>query len=135
MKEDLAVGATRSARYNIDRSRTIDFMGEEARVYATPELVRDLEHTCRDLLLEFLEPGQDSVGTHISVDHLAPTLLGMWVEITANVVELDRRKVTFEITAQDNLEQVARGKHVRFIADVNMSVERFKSKAEKAGIS
>lgn len=135
MKEDLEVGVTWSVRYTIDRGRTIDFMGEEARVYATPELVRDIENTCRDLLLEYLDPGEDSVGTRISIDHIAPTLLDMWVEITANVVELKGRQVAFEITARDNLEEVARGKHIRFVVDVNMSAERFKRKAEKVGLS
>lgn len=131
MKDSLAAGVTKISRFTIDQARTIDFMGEEARVYATPALVRDVENSCRDLLLEHLEPGEDSVGTHIELDHIAPTLLDMWVEITATVTELKGRQATMEITARDNLEEVARGKHVRFIVDVNMSVERFKRKAEK----
>lgn len=131
MKDSLAAGVTKTSRFTIDQARTIDFMGDEARVYATPELVRDVENCCRDLLLQHLEPGEDSVGTHIELDHIAPTLLDMWVEITATVTELKGRQATIEITARDNLEKVAHGKHVRFIVDVNVSVERFKRKAEK----
>ncbi len=47
MNEKLETGLTRSARISVDDGRTISFMGDEGRVYATPELVRDIEMTCR----------------------------------------------------------------------------------------
>ncbi|MFQ5418757.1 MAG: thioesterase family protein [Anaerolineae bacterium] len=131
MKESLQTGISTTARYTIDEARTIDFMGDEGRVYATPELVRDIENTCRDLLMAHLDDGEDSVGVHIKVDHMAATLLGMWVEVTAKVTAVDGRRVTLEITARDNLEDVARGKHVRFVVDVQKSAARFRQKAEK----
>jgi fluoroacetyl-CoA thioesterase len=131
MKESLKTGLSKTARITIDEARTIDFMGEEGRVYATPELVRDIENTSRDLLLEHLEPGEDSVGVRIEVDHTAPTLLGMWVEITAEITELDRRRVTLAIKGRDEVEDIAHGKHIRFIVDVQKSAERFRQKAEK----
>src|SRR5690606_20413183 len=55
MKPSLAPGATRTSKLTVDRDRTIGFMGENARVYATPMLVQDIEITCRDLLLEHLD--------------------------------------------------------------------------------
>ena len=54
MKEGLQPGTTHTARYEIDKDRTIGFMGEELRVYATPLMVRDMENTCR-LFLEDLK--------------------------------------------------------------------------------
>ena len=77
MNAGLQAGLSHVNRIKVDRDRTIDFMGEEARVYGTPFLVRDIEQTCRQLLLQYAEPGEDSVGMEISVRHLAPTLLGM----------------------------------------------------------
>ena len=47
MKASLQAGVSRVKRITVDRERTIAFMGEEARVYATPSLLRDIEHTCR----------------------------------------------------------------------------------------
>jgi predicted thioesterase len=134
MKDTLATGLTTTAHVTIDEARTIHFMGEEGRVYATPELVRDIENTCRDLLLEHLDPGEDSVGVRIELDHVAATLLGMWVEITATVVAVDGRRVTFDLTACDAVEDVARGQHIRFIVDVQKSAARFRQKAEKANL-
>ncbi|HEX6386689.1 MAG TPA: thioesterase family protein [Anaerolineae bacterium] len=135
MKDSLTTGLTTTARITIDEARTIHFMGEEGRVYATPELVRDIENTCRDLLLAHLDPGEDSVGVRIEVDHTAATLLGMWVEITATVTAVDGRRVTFDITARDAVEDVAHGKHIRFVVDVQKSAERFRRKAEKANLT
>jgi fluoroacetyl-CoA thioesterase len=131
MKDSLDTGITTTARIEVDEPRTIDFMGEDGRVYATPELVRDIEITCRNLLLDHIDTGEDSVGVRIEVDHLAATLLGMWVDITATVTEVDGRRVTLDITARDNLEAVARGKHIRFVVDVAKSAARFKAKAER----
>ena len=128
MKENLEAGLTTTARITVDEGRTIDFMGEEGRVYATPELLRDIENVCRDLLLEWADGGEDSVGVHISLDHTAPTPLGMWVEITATVSERDGRRVTFDISAHDAVEEVARGRHVRFVVDVARSAERLQKK-------
>ena len=63
MKETLKAGLTATRRITIDKPRTIDFLGEELRVYATPELVRDFEVACREFLLEYCDGGEDSVGS------------------------------------------------------------------------
>ena len=115
----------------LDRDRTIDFMGEEGRVYGTPFLVRDIEQTCRQLLLQYADPGEDSVGMEIAVRHLAPTLLGMDVEITAKVTAVDGRKIAFEVTAKDELEPISAGTHTRFVVDKAKTYERLKAKAAK----
>src|SRR5205823_11501093 len=99
MKDSLRPGVSRLERITIDRERTIGFMGEEARVYATPRLVSDIEYTCRELILEHAGPGEDSVGMEIALKHLAPSLPGMTIEITVRVIALDRRKVSFAVAA------------------------------------
>jgi predicted thioesterase len=131
MKQTLGVGVSKVKRLEVDAGRTIAFMGEEGRVYATPELVRDIEHTCRDLLLEHADAGEDSVGMAISLTHQAPTLLGMAVEITATVKAVEGRKVTFDIAAKDELESIASGSHTRFVVDVSKTIERLKVKMAK----
>ncbi len=132
MKPSLVTGVSRTQRVVIDRARTIDFLGERARVYATPEFVRDIERTCREALLPHLDAGEDSVGTRVEIDHLAPTLLDMWVEISVTVVDVRGRLVTFEISARDLVDTVARGRHIRFVSDVARTVERLAAKAGKA---
>ena len=131
MKASLRSGVTRVNRIEVDRDRTIGFMGEEGRVYATPSLVRDIEMTCREFILEHADAGEDSVGTDISIKHLAPTLLGMRVEITVTVSAVEGRKVNFELSAKDDNEQICTGTHGRFVVDVGKTIERLKAKAAK----
>ncbi len=132
MKASLAPGLSATRRITVDRDRTIGFMGEEGRVYATPELVRDIEHTCRDLILQHADQGEDSVGTRVEVDHLAPTPLGMWVDISVRVAEVKGRLVTFEVTARDALDEIGRGRHTRFVAELAKTRERLAAKRAKA---
>jgi predicted thioesterase len=118
-------------RLKVDVDRTIAFMGEEGRVYATPVLVRDVEHACRDLILEHADAGEDSVGVSISLAHQAPTLLGMEVEITVTVAAVEGRKVTFDVAARDELEPISSGTHARFVVDIKKTHERLKAKAAR----
>lgn len=106
MKQGLRAGISKVRRVVVDRERTISFMGEEGRVYGTPALARDIEQACRDILLEYAEPGEDSVGVEITVRHTAPTLPGMMVDISATVKAIEGRKVTFDVTAKDELESI-----------------------------
>ena len=134
MKASLVPGDTITKQIEIDADRCIGFMGPANAVYATPRMVNDVEYTCRDLLLRHLDPGEDSVGSHVSIDHLAATPLGMQVTIEARIAEVDRRRVVFEFTVRDNLEECGRGKHVRFVVESEKSKERIAAKRKKAGL-
>jgi fluoroacetyl-CoA thioesterase len=131
MKPSLRPGMTRTNRILVDRPRTIGFMGEDARTYATPSMILDIEHTCRELIIEHADAGEDSVGMEVAVRHLAPTLLGMTVEVTVRVSAVDGRKVTFEASVNDELDQVGAGSHVRFVVDKAKTFARLKAKAAR----
>ena len=134
MKDSLKAELATRREITVDESRCIGFMGKEGMVYATPRMVSDVEYTCRDFLLEHLDPGEDSVGAHVSIDHLAATPLGLKVTIDVKIVEVDRRRVTFEFSVQDPIEQCGRGRHVRFVVDTAKSRERLAAKRAKAGL-
>ena len=131
MKPSLQTGVTKTRSIAIDRDRTIGFMGEDARVYATPSMIMDMERTCRELIMEHADAGEDSVGIEVSVKHLAATLPGMTAEISVRVVAVEGRKVTFEVAAKDEIEPISSGTHVRFVVDTAKTVERLKAKAAK----
>ena len=135
MKTTLAAGVSATVQIGIDRDRTIDFMGEQARVYATPMLVRDIEVACRNLLLEHLDAGEDSVGTRVELDHLAATLLGMTATLTVTMAEVKGRAVTLSVEGRDNIEPICRGGHSRFVVDVKTTEARLAAKAKKAGLT
>ena len=134
MKPTLQKDLSLSKTLVVDESRCIGFMGKEGMVYATPRMVSDVEYACRDFLLAHLDPGEDSVGAHVSIDHLAATPLGLQVTVEATVTEIDRRKVVFSFSVKDTLEEVGRGKHVRFVVETAKSRERLAAKRAKAGL-
>jgi len=135
MKSSLATGLSTKKELMVDEARCIGFMGKEGMVYATPRMVSDVEYACRDFLLQHLDPGEDSVGTHVSIDHLAATPMGLKVTIEAQVAEIDRRKVVFSFSVKDPIEEVGRGSHVRFVVETAKTRERLAVKRAKAGLA
>ena len=131
MKDTLLAGLQVTKKIKINRERTIGFMGEKGRVYGTPSMVEDIEYTCHELIQSHLEEDENSVGTHVSVDHLGATLEGDTVEIKVGVINIDARRVSFEAEVKDTLEVVGRGKHSRFIIDINKTFERLNAKHDK----
>jgi fluoroacetyl-CoA thioesterase len=132
MSDSLKAGLSATRHVDIDRDRTISFMGDECRVYATPKLLYDIEFVCRDLLLEHIEPGMDSVGTRVELDHVGATLMGMWVDISVTLTEVNGNAVSFDFSARDAIEEIARGKHNRFIVGIEKTAQRLKAKLAKA---
>ena len=131
MRDSLAVGITITQKITIDRDRTIGFMGDEGRVYSTPSMVRDIEYACHELLNEHLDDGENSVGTHVSVDHIGATVEGDEVEVSVTITAVEGRAVSFEATVKDSLEEVGRGVHNRFVVDVQKTYERLTEKRKK----
>ncbi len=131
MKPTLVPGVAFSKRVLVDEERCISFMGRENMVYATPRMVSDVEYACRDYLLAHLDAGEDSVGAHVSIDHLGATPPGTEITIDARIAAVEKRRVTFEYTVRDPLEEVGRGTHVRFVVDMAKSRERIAAKRAK----
>ena len=135
MKQSLRAGLSFEKQITIGEDRCIGFMGREGMVYATPKMVSDVEYACRDWLVGHLDAGEDSVGTHVSIDHLAATPLGLQVSIHISVKEIDRRKVAFDFSVRDPIEECGRGTHVRFVVETAKTRERLAAKRAKAGLS
>jgi fluoroacetyl-CoA thioesterase len=135
MKSTLKPGLSFSRSILVDESRCIGFMGKEGMVYATPKMVSDVEYTCRDFLLGHLDPGEDSVGTQVLIDHLAATPLGLEVSITIKILEIEKRKIKFEFSVRDSIEEAGRGTHTRFVVETAKTRERLAAKRAKAGLA
>jgi fluoroacetyl-CoA thioesterase len=131
MKPTLQPGLSLVRRVPVGMDKTISFMGEEGRVYATPHLIGDIEHTCRNLILDHAEPDEDSVGIEVAIKHLAPTLPGSTIEIAATVTAVEGRKVIFAVAAKDEIDTISSGSHARFVVDKAKAIERLKAKAAK----
>jgi fluoroacetyl-CoA thioesterase len=94
------------------------------RVLGTPRLLAWCEAATCEAIAPALEDGQTSVGTRISLEHLAPSAVGATVRVTADVVHVDGRLVRFSVAARQDGKLVGSGEVTRVVVDA----ERFMSR-------
>ncbi|CAI8838081.1 putative thioesterase [Pseudomonas sp. JAI111] len=128
----LEAGTATEHKLIVDKERTISFLGEDLRIYATPRLVNDIEQTCLDYLLTFLDEGENTVGAAVDIRHVGATLLGMSVSIVATVTRIEGRSVTFNVEVRDDVELVATAAHTRVVVNVAKLRSRVQAKADAA---
>lgn len=105
------------------------FGSGELDVYATPAMIALAEETALKSVADRLDPGQGTVGTRVDIAHLAATPLGMKVRCETELIEVDRRRLTFSVQVYDEVEKIAEGTHERFVIDN----EKFLKKAGAKG--
>ena len=93
-------------------------------VYATPAMVALMEKTCLNSVLTFLPEGYGTVGVKVDITHSKATPVGMKVTCESNLLEVDRRRLVFELVAQDEKGEIGRGRHERFIIDTRKFMEK-----------
>lgn len=96
-------------------------------VYATPMMIALMEKTCATAVEPFLAEGDGTVGTLVNVTHSAATPVGMKVWCECELVDMDRRRLVFEVTAYDERGVIGQGTHERFI----INKEKFQSKVDQ----
>ena len=131
MKTSLVAGIRRVEHAATVESNTISFLGEALRVYSTPSMVHDVEYACYRLIGEHLDPGETTLGVHVTMDHLGATPIGHRVEVTVTVRSVEGRKVTLDAEVRDAAEIVGRGTHVRVVTEVERLRPRIAAKRER----
>lgn len=127
------VGTSLEKKQIVLEEDCITFLGTDVKPsLATPRMIMWMEYACRDAVLPHLENGQDTVGTHVDVRHLAPTPLGGQITYRATVREIDGRKLTFEVEALDEKETIGKGSHERYVVDVERFAAGLKKKFGQA---
>ena len=115
---DITPGLSATVQHQVDESSTAShkFSGS-VDVLATPELVRLMEQAAVTALVDRLPPGATTVGAVINVQHLAPTPEGLGVEVRATLTGVEGRRLTFDIVARDDVEDIGRATHERVVVD------------------
>jgi predicted thioesterase len=101
------------------------FGSGDVPVLGTPRLVALLEAAAVAAVAGALPTGATSVGTNITMNHLAATAVGRLVTGRAEVVDVTDRMIVFGLEARDGEAIIAQGRHVRVVVDR----ERFLSRA------
>jgi predicted thioesterase len=126
---NIPIGTRGEKKLLVTTDIAITFLGVEgARVLSTPHMIGFMEITCRDTVLPFLDPGYDTVGTHVNVAHLAAAPMGMMVTFTAEVTVVAERRIQFRVEAWDEKEKIGEGTHERAIINVARFATRLAAK-------
>jgi fluoroacetyl-CoA thioesterase len=130
MSEQLKAGMT----HEMERQVTEDLSAQKVfphvpNVYATRAMVGHFEEVCAEMVLPYLGEGEQTVGIGMKFSHIAATPIGMKVRFNAKLVEVDGRKLTFEVEGFDEVEKIGKATHERFI----INAEKFNSKMAEKG--
>lgn len=125
MKDTLKPGITYEHRFVVPSSKTVPALYPESEeflampeVFATGFLVGFLEWACIKAINPHLDwPAEQTVGTHIDVSHEAATPPGLEVTARVELVEVNGRKLVFDVEAHDGVDRISKGRHERFVID------------------
>jgi fluoroacetyl-CoA thioesterase len=100
------------------------------RVFSTPSMTQLVESTANQLAAPHLKPGQGQVGVVVTVRHMGPTPMGKKVRAEAELVAIDRRRLSFKVKIYDDVEQVGEAEHERFVIDLDRYFDKLRKKLE-----
>ncbi len=140
MKETLRPGIEYEFRFRVPESKTVPALYPEApefqempAVFATGFMVGLLEWACIKAVIPHLDwPREQTVGTHINVSHTAATPPGLEVTARVNLLQVDGRRLVFEVEAHDGLDAITKGTHERFVIDRDRFIKKVSEKARSA---
>jgi fluoroacetyl-CoA thioesterase len=142
VKPSLQPGLQGTFRYRVPESKTVPRIYPEApdfqvmpAVLATGYLVALCEWACIELIKPHLDwPREQSLGTHVSLSHLAATPPGLEVELHVSLAAIEGRKLTFAVSAHDGVDKITEGTHERHTIDAERFEAKVQSKKAQAGL-
>ena len=139
MKDTLKPGIESEFTFRIPESKTVpalypesDEFQEMPEVFATGFMVGFLEWACIKAINPYLDwPGEQTVGIHIDVSHIAATPIGFEVTAKVKLIEVDGRRLVFEVEAHDGVDLISKGRHERYIINKDKFNLKMKEKITK----
>ena len=129
MKPELQPGVSDEQTITTTKEMGIVHLGPDApSMYSTPAMVSLIEATCVRLMTRYVDAGEQSVGFHVDVRHLAPTPVGKQVTAKVTLQKVEGRRYTFgvEVTNEDGVK-IGGGIHERAVIDISRFAERAQS--------
>ena len=141
MRDSLQPGLTFEFRFTVPEEKTVPYLYPESpefqempKVMATGYMVGLFEWACIRALNPHLDwPREQTVGIHVDLSHTAATPPGLTVTVRGMLEKVEGRKLTFSLTADDGVDAISQGHHVRFVIDALKFNAKAEAKAQAAG--
>lgn len=118
MKKEIEKGISNVINTLVTDELTAETVGSGTlKVFATPAMISTMEKASMELVNEFLDEDETTVGTLVNVSHLQATKVNETVKTTAEVIEVSGRKITFKVKSYCNDVLIGEGIHERFIVN------------------
>jgi predicted thioesterase len=125
IRERLRSGLNGQAATVVDEHNTALALGSgSVPVFATPAMAALVEAAAVQAVADVLGEDQTTVGVYLDLQHLAATPIGLTVRAEAKLVNIEGRRLTFRVTAYDDVEQIGIGSHQRMLVDTSRFVAR-----------
>lgn len=111
----------------------LDAFPEMPQVFATAFYTGLMEWACVEMIRPFYDDGEQSLGTHVDFSHVAPTLPGQQVTVTARLAERDGKFLWFDVSAHDGVDLIGQGRHQRALIGSNKFMDRLAQKRAVVG--
>ncbi len=92
--------------------------------FGTPMMIALMENAAWRAVANSLDEGDVTVGIVVNVRHLAATPLGQQVRAIAELIEIDGRRLVFDVEAYDEKRKIGEGRHERSIVNLERFVSR-----------
>lgn len=114
----MEIGLTYTSTVVVSKENMAVTMGSgDLEVFATPAMVALMENAAMNAVAGELPEGSTTVGALMNTSHIKPSAVGDTVSATATLKEVEGRKLTFEVKAEDSKGIVGEGTHVRYVVD------------------
>lgn len=121
----LEIGITGKQTEVVTPEKTAAALGSGfLEVYATPAMVALMEKTALRSVADHLDEGMSTVGISLNIAHSSSSPLGCTITCESKLVEIDRRRLVFEVVARDDFGEIGRGTHERFVVDAKRFLEK-----------
>jgi predicted thioesterase len=128
MAKPVPIGVRGEARETVEFKHTLTSHHEMLPpIYSTPDMIRLMETAAFYALQAYCEPGELTVGTHINIEHRAPSGIGAQVTAEAVLEAFDGRFYTLRVSAREGEKEVGRGTVGRAVINVSQFLEKMRA--------
>ena len=137
MKDSLKPGLTFEFKFKVPEDKTVPHLYPESpefqmmpKVLATGFMVGLFEWACIQAINPHIDwPDEQTVGVQVNFTHVAATPAGLTVKVKVKLEEVEGRKLSFSVVADDGIDKISEGWHDRFV----INAAKFNAKmADKA---
>ena len=120
MKPEFQPGISDEQTITTTPDMGITHLGPDApSMYSTPSMIALIEATCVRLISRYVDAGEQSVGFHVDMRHLAPTPVGQKVTAKVSLREINGRRLKFDVECwNEDGVKIGEGIHERAVIDI-----------------